>query len=198
MKRLLPFLLLAACAAPPAPTPAPAPPPAPTAPAPAGEERAIGTVRVSASALNVRATANGEVIAQAKRGEKFALLEDAGEWLRIRRADGTVGWVSSQHVTREGAAARPRRGGCPPDSDFSFIKTPKPAFSDQSTAHGIVTVEAGVDVKGNVVSTRVLSNTTGDPALADVVQRELREAKFAPPVRNCVAKAFIYTYKRAF
>ena len=196
MKRLIvPLLLLAACAAPPPPAPAPSPEPA--APAPPSEERVIGTVRVSASTLNVRATANGDVIAQAKRGEKFALLEDAGDWLRIRRADGTVGWVSSQHVVREGAAARPRRAGCPPDSDFSFVKAPKPAFSENS-AHGIVTVEAGVSAKGDVVSTRVVSNTTGDPALGAVVERELREAKFSPPVRNCVAKAFIYTYKRAF
>ena len=52
--------------------------------------------------------------------------------------------------------------------------------------------------KGNVVSTRVVSNTTGDEALAAMAERELREAKFAPPVRNCVPKAFIYTYKRSF
>lgn len=196
MKRVLPLLLLAACAAPPPPAPAPAPPAPASAPA-QGEEREIGSVRVNASTLNVRASANGEVIGQARRGERLAVLEDAGDWLRVRRADGTSGWVSSQHVVREGAAARPRRGGCPPDSDFSFLKTPKPAFSD-SSAHGIVTIEAGVDVKGNVVSTRIVSNTTGDPALGTLAERELREARFAPPVRNCVARAFIYTYKRAF
>jgi TonB family protein len=114
----------------------------------------------------------------------------------VRLTDGTVGWVSSQHVVREGAAARPR-GNCPPDSDYSFITTPKPAFSD-SAAHGIVVIEAGVDAKGNVLSTRVVSNSTGDDALAALTQQELRAAKFAPPVRNCAAKPFVYTYKRAF
>jgi uncharacterized protein YgiM (DUF1202 family) len=192
-------LFAAACAAPPPPPPAPAPadPPPASAPTPA-EERAVGTVRVNASTLNVRAaaSASSEIVSRARRGEKLAVLEDSGSWLRVRLGDGTTGWVAAQHIVREGAAARPRRG-CPPDSDYSFIKTPKPAFSD-SSAHGIVIVEAGVDVKGNVVSTRVVSNTTGDPSLAVLAERELREARFAPPVRNCVAKAFIYTYKRAF
>ncbi len=148
--------------------------------------------------LNVRnaASASAEVVSRTRRGEKLALLEDSGDWLRVRLADGTTGWVSSQHIVREGAAARPRRG-CPPDSDYAFIKAPKPAFSDGSS-HGIVVIEAGVDAKGNVVSTRVVSNTTGDQSLASLTERELREAQFAPPVRNCVAKAFVFTYKRAF
>lgn len=194
MRRFLPLLLFAACAGPPPPTPAPPPPPSQGLPA---EERAIGSVRVNASTLNVRAAANGEVVGQARRGERLAVLQDDGDWLRVRRADGSTGWVSSQHVVREGAAARPRRGGCPPDSDFSFIKPPKPSFPENAS-HGIVTIEAGVDATGSVVSTRVVANTTNDQSLAALAERELREAKFAPPVRNCVAKAFIYTYKRSF
>lgn len=199
MKRAAVLALFAvACAAPapPPPVPSPAAPPAPTA-APA-EERAVGTVRVNASTLNVRAaaSASAEIVSRARRGEKLAVLEDSGDWLRVRLGDGTTGWVAAQHIVREGAAARPRRG-CPPDSDYSFIKAPKPAFSESSKP-GIVIVEAGVDVKGNVVSTRVVSNTTGDQSLASMAERELREARFAPPVRNCVARAFIYTYKRAF
>ena len=198
MKRALAVVVLAAaCASPPPPAPAPTLPPATAAPA-AGEERVIGTVRANASTLNVRASAStsSDVVSHVRRGEGLALLEDAGEWLRVRLADGTVGWVSSQHVVREGVAARPR-GNCPPDSDYSFVKAPKPAFSDIS-AHGIVVVEAGVDAQGNVLSTRVVSNSTGDDALAALTQQELREAKFASPVRNCAAKAFVYTYKRAF
>lgn len=191
----LALLLLAACAAPP-PAPAPEPPPATTT-AP-GEERAIGTVRVNASTLNVRAaaSASAEIVSHARKGEKLAVLEDSGGWLRVHLGDGTTGWVAAQHIVREGAAARPRRG-CPPDSDYSFIKPPKPAFSENSTP-GIVIVEAGVDAKGNVVSTRVVSNTTNDPSLGSLAERELREARFAPPVRNCVAKAFVFTYKRSF
>ena len=197
MRRLaLGMALLAACAARP---PAAVPPPAP-APAAAAEpqEHAIGTAHVGASTLNVRTAAStaADIVSHARRGEKLVLLEDSGEWLRVRLPDGVVGWVSAQHVVREGAAARPRRG-CPPDSDFSFVKPPKPAFPE-SSAHGIVVVEAGVDAKGNVASTRVVSNSTGDPSLASMAERELHEAKFAPPVVACSPKAFIYTYKRVF
>jgi TonB family protein len=164
--------------------------PAPAAP--------TAVVRVNASTLNVRASASAsaDIVSHARRGEKLAVLEDAGDWLRVRLGDGTFGWVSAQHVVREGAAARPRHG-CPPDSDYSFVKPPKPAFSD-SSAHGIVIVEAGVDAKGDVVSTRIVSNSTGDQSLGALAERELREASFAPPVRNCVAKAFVFTYKRSF
>lgn len=155
-------------------------------------------MRVNASTLNVRAaaSASAEIVSHARRGEKLAVLEDSGGWLRVRLGDGTTGWVAAQHIVREGAAARPRRG-CPPDSDYTFVKAPKPAFSENS-AHGMVIVEAGVDVKGSVTSTRIISNTTGDSALAALAERELREAKFAPPIRNCAPKSFIFTYKRAF
>jgi len=39
---------------------------------------------------------------------------------------------------------------------------------------------------------------TGDPALGILTEHEIAAAKFAPPVRNCLAKAFIFTYRRSF
>jgi len=152
---------------------------------------------VSANTLNVRreASASADVIAQVRKGERLALLSPGDEWDRIRLGTGEVGFVSAQHVIREGIL-RSRRG-CPADADYQFVKTPTPAFSD-SSAHGIVTVEANVDMRGNVTSARVVNNTTGDEALGVLAEREIREAKFSPPVRNCVPKAFIFTYKRSF
>src|SRR5437764_5442776 len=90
------IVLLAACAAPP---PAPATPAPASAPAPIPREQVIGTVHVSASTLNVRAAASdsAEIVSHARRGEKLVLLEDSGDWLRVRLPDGVVGWVSSQH-----------------------------------------------------------------------------------------------------
>jgi len=77
-------------------------------------------------------------------------------------------------------------------------KSTGPSFSDRPTAHGVVTVDANVDTRGIVTSTRLISNTTGDPALAALAEKEIRNARFVAPVRNCVAKAFIFTYKRSF
>jgi len=184
-------LIFAACSTPPPPGPVTQPGEVP------GEEKAIGTVKVTANTLNVRreATATSDVIGQVRRGERLALLTAGDEWDRVRLGSGGVGFVSSQHVIREGAA-RARRG-CPADADYQFVKTPTPTFSD-SSAHGIVTVEANVDARGKVTSTRLVSNTTGDESLGALAQREIRQAKFSPPVRDCVAKAFIFTYKRSF
>jgi TonB family protein len=157
----------------------------------------IGTVRVTAATLNVRrdASPSSDVVAQVRKGERLALLSDSDEWMRVRLGNGDTGWVSTQYVIREGA--RSRRPGCPPDSDYRIVSSPTPSFSEGGT-HGLVTVEANVDASGRVLGTRVVSNTTGDQALAGTAEREIRNARFAAPIRNCVARPFIFTYKRAF
>lgn len=191
MKRiLLAALILAACSTPPPPAPEATPQPA------AGPEKVIGTVRVTATTLNVRreASSSADVIGQARKGEKLALLNAGDDWDRVRLAGGEVGYVSVLHVMREGTRAR---RGCPADAEYQFVKTPTPAFSD-SGAHGVVTVDASVDARGNVTSTKLIANTTGDEALGVLTEREIRAAKFSPPIRNCVPKAFIFTYKRSF
>ncbi|HEV7572045.1 MAG TPA: SH3 domain-containing protein [Thermoanaerobaculia bacterium] len=185
-----------------APPPAPAPERRPMAPAPAPasvEEQATGTVRVNASTLNIRADAStsAEIVGHARRGERLTVVGDSGSWLRVKLNDGTTGWVASQLVVREGAAARPRRGGCPPDGNYSFISAPKPSFFEKGP-HGMVVIEASVDARGTVTSTRVVSNDTKDDSLAAIAEREVRDARFAPPIRNCIPRAFFFTYKRAF
>jgi uncharacterized protein YgiM (DUF1202 family) len=192
VKRLLVIVLfLAACSAPPPPAPAPSP----QAEVPGGTEKAIGTVRVSATTLNVRreAAASSEVVAQVRKGERLALLTAGDQWHRVRLGNGAIGYVSVDHVIREGAARR----GCAPDADYQFVRTPTPDLRE-GAAHGIVTVDANVDTRGNVTSTKVVSNTTGDESLGALAEREIRGAKFSAPIRNCVAKAFIFTYKRSF
>ena len=191
MKRLVVIVvLLAACSTPPPPAPAPSP----QAEVP-GVEKAIGTVRVTATTLNVRreASASSEVVAQVRKGDRLALLTAGDQWHRVRLADGAIGFVSVDHVIREGAARR----GCAPDADYQFVKTPTPDLRE-GAAHGIVTVDANVDTRGNVTSTKIVSNTTGDESLGALAEREIRGAKFSPPIRNCVAKTFIFTYKRSF
>jgi uncharacterized protein YgiM (DUF1202 family) len=197
---LVAIALFAACATPPPPA-GPAPEPAPVAPAPAPAP-SLGTVTVTASALNVRRDPStaGDVITLVKRGTRLKLLASTESWMKVQLDGGEIGWVSSQHVSREGAAAKPparARKGCPADSDFAFATTPVPSFSD-SGAHGLVVVEADVDTAGRVTSTRLISNSTGDESLAFLTQREIKGAKFVAPIRNCVPRAFIYTYKRAF
>jgi uncharacterized protein YgiM (DUF1202 family) len=189
-------LVVSKCAAPPAPVAAPTavPPPVPA------EETVIGTVRVTASALNVRATASadGTVVTQVKKGASLSVLAKDDSWTRVKLPTGETGWVASRFVSDGSRPARnASRKGCPADSDFAFLETPTLSFSD-SGAHGLVVVEANVNTKGVVTSTKLISNTTGDEALAFLTEREIKSAKFSAPIRNCVARAFIFTYRRTF
>lgn len=155
----------------------------------------MGIVRVTATTLNVRkdATATAAVVTQVKRGDQLTLLAEENGWSRVRLATGEEGWVASQHVSS--GKPRSRKPGC--DSEYSFIKTPLAAFSENGP-HGLVVVDATVSTKGNVMATKVVSNSTGDSALAAMAEREIRSATFKPPYRDCVPRAFIFTYKRSF
>ena len=163
------------------------------------EEKVLGTVRVTASALNVRrvASTDADVVAQVRKGEALALLADGEGWAKVRVASGETGWVARRFVTRDGESVKPRKSGRGCDSDYAFIETPQLSFSE-SGAHGLVVVEANVNANGSVTGTRVISNSTGDEALAFLAQREIKSAKFSPPTRDCVPRAFIFTYRRTF
>ena len=202
MRRVLPLVLLFVACATPAPPPAPAPEPEPRAEAIAPvreEEKVIGTVRVTASALNVRreASTDAEVIEQVKKGGALDVLREDASWVKVRLAGGEVGWVAARFVSKGGEAKTRKSGKCPADSDYAFEETPQLAFSD-SGAHGVVIVEANVSAQGRVTSTKLVSNGTGDEALAFLAQKEIRAARFSPPIRNCAPRAFIFTYRRTY
>ncbi|MFZ2490624.1 MAG: SH3 domain-containing protein [Thermoanaerobaculia bacterium] len=185
-------------------TPAPAPPPAvEVVPPPPVEEKVVGTATVNASALNVRAEATGEaeVVVQLKRGTKVSILDPGESWTKVRLANGDTGFAATRFLKREGESTSKSKAkgkkSCPADSDFAFLETPMLTFSD-SGAHGLVVVDATVNTNGNVVSTKLVSNSTGDEALAFLTEREIKSAKFAPPIRSCVPRTFIFTYRRTF
>ncbi len=196
---LLTTVLFFACAQPaPKPEPVAPPPPEPVAEKPV-EEKVIGTVRVTASALNVRSnpSTDADVLVQVKKGDSLSVLANLNDaWVKVRVASGEVGWVASRFVS-SGAVAKKKKTGCPADSDFAFVETPTLAFSD-SGAHGVVVVDANVNVGGNVTRTKVVSNSTGDDALAFLAEREIKAAKFSPPIRNCAPREFVFTYRRTF
>jgi TonB family protein len=150
---------------------------------------------VTAATLNVRSEALGvrERDRAGQESEKLGCSRPVIQWHRVRLASGAVGFVSVDHVIREGAGRR----GCPADAEYAFVKTPTPDLRE-GAAHGIVTVDASVDPHGNVTSTKIVGNTTGDDSLGALAEKEIRSAKFTAPIRNCVAKAFIFTYKRSF
>ena len=184
-RRLLPIVLLAAaCATPPPPPPQPAPAPAP----------AEHTMYVVAKTLNVRAepSTSGKVVTQVKQGDPLTVVDESKGWSSVQLANGTSGWVSSDYISATKKNVKP---GC--ESEFAFAKAPLAAFSEGGP-HGLVVVDATVNTKGDVTGTKIISNTTGEDALAKMAEREIKAAKFVPPYRDCVPRAFIFTYKRTF
>jgi len=163
------------------------------------QETVTHTVTVKASALNVRRepSADAELIVQVKKGTVLGVLRSDNAWVRVKLGDGAVGWVAERFVERAGEKRAKSKKGCPADSDFAFEETPALAFSE-SGAHGLVVVDATVNTKGVVTATKVLSNSTGDEALAFLAEREIKSARFEPPIRGCVPRAFIFTYRRTF
>lgn len=209
MRRVLLVLLLlfvvCRCAAPPPPARVAEPVPASPPVAKEEEERVVGTVRVTASALNVRAEASTEadVLAQVKKGQTLEVLREDESWVKVKLAGGEAGWVAARFVAGSDPTKaakktkKTKKVGCPADSDYAITETPMLAFSD-SGAHGMVVVEATVSAKGAVTATRLVSNGTGDETLAFLAEREIKGAKFSPPIRNCAPRSFIFTYRRTF
>lgn len=174
-----------------------APPPVAPSPVPAPASAAAHTLYVTASAVNVRRDPSmaGEVLKQAKKNEALTFLSSVDDWTKVQLPDGTIGWVASRFMS-ESRSAAPAKPGC--NTDFAFVKTPKPAFAEGETKHGLVIVDAYVNPDGNVTSTTLIKNETGDEKLAVLAQNEIKSAKFEAPKRNCIARAFIFTYKRSF
>jgi TonB family protein len=181
--------LAAACRTAPPPPPAVAVPPAP---APGAEPAPPPTfVRVTGSRLNVRQTpvVSAPTVARVRRGELLVVLERDGDWVRVTLADGSSGWVSARYVRPEAP--------CAADKPGAELLSDVP-LSVGGGAIGAVVIEATVDASGKVVATKVVRDSTGSPELVKRAGDEVRAFRFSPPVRDCRAVPFVYTYTRNF
>jgi len=179
---------------------------APAISRPAERDRSeLRTMFVAVDTLNMRVSPSGDgrIVSRLQRGTAVAVLASIDGWTEVQ-SGSERGWVATRYLTAKTddplvAPSRPgaARKNCPADRSFTFSKTPRLVFS-QDGAHGLVVIEANVNASGAVTSTKVVSNETGRKELALAAQKELGEALFVPPVRNCRPIAFIYTYKRVF
>lgn len=154
-------------------------------------ETPIGMARVTATSLNVRSgpSTSDAIVSSVRRNQRVTLLGRSGEWARVRVASGEPGWVAARYLREE--------KGCSPDRDFEVVDSAPLTFSD-SGAKGSVIVEATVGGDGVVDATKIISNETGDETLAELAALEVTKMRFKAPVRNCVERKFIYTYRRTF
>jgi uncharacterized protein YgiM (DUF1202 family) len=95
-------------ASPPAPPPAPPPaaltpaPPAapPSAPAPAEKPRQTRVIGTDLANFREQPGIRGRILAVLKRGTRVEVLEEKGDWYRVRLEDGREGWVAASVAAR--------------------------------------------------------------------------------------------------
>jgi TonB family protein len=150
------------------------------------------TVRVTAGRLNVRAepTASSARVTRVRRGERLVVLAHDREWLQVKLADGSSGWVSGRYVASDAP--------CPADKPTAELLSDVPLSFHEGAAIGVVVIEATVDATGSVAATKVVKDMTGTPELRDRALAEVKALKFSPPIRNCKPVPFVYTYTRNF
>ncbi len=160
--------------------PEPPPPPPPT------------LVRVTGSTVNVRSesSAGAVIVGKVRKGEKLALLEERSEWYRVGLPGGREGWISARYARKEEP--------CLPDAAPQLLNAPPLAFDATGASRGRVVIQAHVAADGAVVSTKVIENSTGDAALAELATAEVKRIRFVAPVRDCRKVAFLYNYSRSF
>ena len=116
-----------------------------------------------------------------QNGESVPVLAQQGEWTEIRTGDRS-GWArsanlgtSQQAVIEDNMVAR-------------FVKAP--ASVTNLTARGEIYIEADVNTDGDVVNTRIITNSTGSEELAQQNAAALRTAKFYPIVKGGERQVF--------
>jgi uncharacterized protein YgiM (DUF1202 family) len=149
----------------------------------------IAILYVGAPELAVHRNANdaSRVTTKFLNGESVSILSKHGDWVEVRTSDGS-GWAHAADLTDASVAKAEAENPQP-----KFRITPSPVT--QPGAHGTVYIEASVTNEGDVASTRVITNTTGSPDLADRNAAAMRAAKFYPIVQKGQKKGFIYYYR---
>lgn len=149
----------------------------------------IGVWYVGAPELPVREQPDEKsaVLATYQNGEAISVLADKGEWVEVRSGDGS-GWAKKADLTTAASKAESEENPVP---KFQVMPMPVTAPS----AHGEIYFEADVNTDGDVVSVKILENTTGSDALANQNADSLRSAKFHPIIIRNERKPFKYYHK---
>lgn len=164
-----------------------APPPAPAA-APQESALAMLTVTAAGVPLYAQASNTAPVLASLQSGARLSLLERQGEWLFVRTAPGTRGWVqASSLIPSQCLTDRPEP-----------VIVEEPVFQFDEDRHGKVVLEAEYTADAQLAAARVLENTVGDPSYEQRAIDDLRKLRFLPPTEDCKARPFFYTFTREF
>lgn len=127
------------------------------------------------------------VIAKYLNGESVSILAQKGDWFEVRTA-GVSGFVHAADLTDAAAAKQESEN---PNPKFATVPSPVAAPG----AKGTIYIEASVNTEGEITSTKVITNTTGQPDLATRNEEALKRAKFYPIVIKGNRQPFMYYYR---
>ena len=144
---------------------------------------------VGSPELQVREAANdtAPILATYGNGEAVSVLAEQGDWVEVRTGDRS-GWAKkSDLTTAEGKVAAEEN----PQPKFRVMPMPVSAPS----ARGDIYIEAAVNTDGEVISVRMIQNTTGSEVLGRQNMDALRTAKFHPIVVKGERQKFMYYHR---
>ena len=144
---------------------------------------------VGAPELVVRTQPNdaAPVVTKYLAGEAVSVLSRKEPWVEVRTAAGS-GWALAADLTTADQARKEEENPTP-----RFRELPAPIHAP--SARGTIYIEASVNTDGDVVSTKLLTNTTGSADLAANNEAALRRSKFHPIVKNGQKQPFLYYHR---
>ena len=156
---------------------------------PVDTREAIAIRYVSTPELHVREQPNdtAPILVTYQNGESVSVLAEKGEWVEVRSGDGS-GWAKAADLTD---AAGKAQADANPEPKFKIIPMPVSAPS----AKGEIFIRAKVNADGEIMSTEVLENTTGNPALGVQNANALKSARFHPMVVKGERRNFEYFHR---
>ncbi|MCM2315625.1 MAG: SH3 domain-containing protein [Thermoanaerobaculia bacterium] len=149
-------------------------------------------IKFAAGDLEIREAPKDDaaLITTYKTGESVSILGEQGEWSEIKISFEKSGWARTAALAANKADVGSTAG------EVRFRIAPEPVT--QPGAHGVIRLEATVNVHGDVTGVRTLENTTGRTALELLTAESLRKAKFFPLLQDGKAQQFVYEYTATF
>lgn len=159
-------------------------------PTPGEDPLAMLVLDADSASLYAEASTSSSVVATLSSGESLYLFYRATEWLRVRTASGVSGFIQPSALvastcTRDRAEPR-------------ALEVPVLDLGKDEEKRGNVVIEAELDRDARILNTRVLENSTGDPALEQQAIGDLHRVRFLPPTKDCKPLPFFYTFTREF
>lgn len=154
-------------------------------------ERYLATLILDAGSalLYAEPSTSSPVVATLSSGEELSLIQRTTDWLQVKTTSGVTGFIQPSALVEPTCTtdrAEPR-----------ILEAPAFAFPEHGP-HGNVVIEAEFDANAQILNTRVLGNSSGNPAFEQQALADLKRIRFLPPTKGCKPRPFFYTFTREF